>query len=792
MSYIFDGFSKNSEQFLNNFINVDLHIHSIFSKYKEGKIKRQDGSEIGIVDDSDFSHIDVLLKKLNDNNINMFAFTDHNRFSQELYENTCEIIETSGKYNNIKCLLPGVEFDVKIEDGKKNCHIITIFDAKNHNDLVKIETAIMANPLTSKNDYYSLIDFENLMKSIGLNTIFIACQRKDLDNPSGGANCISNSVSDVYEFLKVGFINALEYQKSNVEGMLLNNLEDFPREMGLVCGSDCHQWEAYPLHDETDKNTSNKRFFTIKALPTFLGLLLAVLSPKTRFRRKKNDRDYYDGIMKDNERIPLSSGINVIIGENGSGKSTLLQAIGNEKLESYQKKLLKNNCIQVDTNSIAKEFVCQNQIIKESNNSEKLFSDSLFSEVDNTIFEKETKLYANALYEYICNKIKLRSDYDNLKKSKLVLDPDLYYSKTFYIDVNISQLKTENDIYKNHLNYLNNILDNLKNELMTANIYDATELSKLKMAYNQIADVRNSIALKYKKLYLKNEVINIIIEKVKAYKKSMCSKSNEEDEESATYKNLVNGFKSSCSNYINVGRLTKYSLPSFKLDLVNSTYGLSENKNRGYKFYKKTKYFQKSDVLDEFYKAVFNTEYRSLDKLKNIFTVEELAKAITGANINNYKDTYGDKVKKYIAEEEKTTFEVLEASSQKKMGNTLGEKSLVYYKYLTSEENKDYKILYIDQPEDNISNIRIASDLITYLSDLRNNKQIIFVTHNPLLVINLDVDNVIIMENKGGKISINSGCLEHGDNLKKIAGLLDGGKELIEKRLKLYYGRENH
>lgn len=76
-----------------------------------------------------------------------------------------------------------------------------------------------------------------------------------------------------------------------------------------------------------------------------------------------------------------------------------------------------------------------------------------------------------------------------------------------------------------------------------------------------------------------------------------------------------------------------------------------------------------------------------------------------------------------------------------------------------------------------------------YLNNLRNNKQIIFVTHNPLLVINLDVDNVIIMENKGGKIDIQSGCLEYNDNLNRIAELLDGGKELIEKRLKLYYGR---
>lgn len=404
MSYEYNGFKKNSSQILNSIINVDLHIHSILSKYKEGKIKRKDGTEIGIVDESDFNHIDTLLRSLNKNNINMFSFTDHNRFNLDLFEKTCELIETTGAYPNIKCLLPGVEFDVQIEEGKDSCHIITIFDAKNHNDLLKIESSINKKDyfLDTREKYYDLKKFEMLMKEIGLNTIFIACQRKSLDNPSGGANSISDSVSDVYEFLKVGFINALEYQKSNVEGMLLNNLKDFPKQMGLVCGSDCHQWSAYPLHDELDKNINNKRCFSIKALPTYLGLLLALTSPETRFRRKSNEKAYYDGIKIGDRPIPLSDGINVIVGENGSGKSTLLSAIcGKNKLESYQKKLLTNNKINVEQNTIKNQYVPQNFIIEMSKTSKQLFPNSQFNNVDNTIFENNINQYSSDLMKYI-------------------------------------------------------------------------------------------------------------------------------------------------------------------------------------------------------------------------------------------------------------------------------------------------------------------------------------------------------------------------------------------------------
>ena len=89
---------------LSNIINIDLHIHSSESSYKEKK---------GYVDESNINNIEILLKNLNINNINMFAITDHNRFNYELYDyeelgrGEPEIIETgrmitTGEYGGIK------------------------------------------------------------------------------------------------------------------------------------------------------------------------------------------------------------------------------------------------------------------------------------------------------------------------------------------------------------------------------------------------------------------------------------------------------------------------------------------------------------------------------------------------------------------------------------------------------------------------------------------------------------------------------------------------------------------
>lgn len=79
---------------LNSIINVDLHIHSFASKYKEDK---------SIVDESTVDNLDILFEKLNSRRINLFAFSDHNRFDANLFAKAKEIIDNDNqKYPEIK------------------------------------------------------------------------------------------------------------------------------------------------------------------------------------------------------------------------------------------------------------------------------------------------------------------------------------------------------------------------------------------------------------------------------------------------------------------------------------------------------------------------------------------------------------------------------------------------------------------------------------------------------------------------------------------------------------------
>ena len=169
---------------LNNIINIDLHIHSKASAYKEEK---------GFVVKETKENLPILFQALNDRNINLFSITDHNRFDAELYKECTRIINDESNYSNVKGIVAGVEFDVLLEEGNNPCHIITIFDAKNNNDFDKIEEIINHNLLESKNSYYKRDNFEKILKKIGLNTLLIVHQKTSLDRKDKSQKSLSGS-----------------------------------------------------------------------------------------------------------------------------------------------------------------------------------------------------------------------------------------------------------------------------------------------------------------------------------------------------------------------------------------------------------------------------------------------------------------------------------------------------------------------------------------------------------------------------------------------------------------------
>ena len=261
---------------LNEIIRIDLHIHSCASAYKDGDI----------VKESTIENLDTLITKLNENQISLCSVTDHNRFNYELYKalkNKIKANTGSVKYN-----LPGIEFDVILEEEKPKCHIIAIFDDSNDESICQIEEKIFkTRKLSHKDDSYTLNEFEKIIKSIGLNVILIVHQRQGIDNDNENTASLSGATANPSEFIKVGFIDCLEYNYPRVEGIVKSSLRDVGLSFPIITGSDCHEWESYPYHDRNTDKVS-RDFTKVKCLPTFKGLLMAITSFNTRVNRNIN------------------------------------------------------------------------------------------------------------------------------------------------------------------------------------------------------------------------------------------------------------------------------------------------------------------------------------------------------------------------------------------------------------------------------------------------------------------------------------------------------------------------
>lgn len=260
-------------------------------------------------------------------------------------------------------------------------------------------------------------------------------------------------------------------------------------------------------------------------------------------------------------------------------------------------------------------------------------------------------------------------------------------------------------------------------------------------------------------------------------------------EASSDYDNATNANNEKLHQFIEaiVDSMYKKSHPKAFPPLPPKLRGQSTKTNGGFSFNCEAAYNDK-DVIDDFYLKMFNKNYRSEKALRKISTYNEFKNAIR--QCTNTEEISVDYNKNYSSFEEEMIAckRYIVDGTKTNLGNTLGEMSLAYFKFTMQNDSRD--IYLIDQPEDHISNLNITRKLITYFNAIRNEKQLIIVSHNPLLVVNQDADNVIYISKLNDKIEVKSGSLEYENSeyciLDLIAEHMDGGTESIKKRLKVY------
>lgn len=791
-------------------IKVDLHIHSEHSITKDSKELIGEGTK---------ENLNKLVDKLNCYQVNMASITDHDYFSFEMYK-AFKSFEGKG---SLKKVLPGIEFSVGFENDKKELkqvHVIAIFDDSDDEKLKKIETEVL--PLIDgkvqydckEKQLFSESQMIAILRKINLNVILIAHQKNSVDSnkmKEPDLKCVGENAFE--GFLTSEVFEALEFKSMN--NGLFNNLFALKKNkeynydvVKFITGSDCHQWEAYPAHHVGGNDSiSDFKHTYLKCLPTFKGLTMA-LSDYSRIQLGDSFFSIDDSkidVLKisidgENIEVPMSRGINAIIGDNSIGKSLLLHKITNysntrdEVKKGYEEYLLKNKII---INSfIPKDklyyFDYQGNIRqrfeKKDDSKNQLFLSDKFppDPIKSTYVTIIQNEFEN-LYELLRVKFEFDDQYSKLK-TLLLSDKDI--TEKMVSTTQLTNNKIMMNSYSSIIKYLTDI-ENKINEPSAYENFEQVDVDKLKSFKKDILGMKE----KYNKL-LNNEKYK--------YKIKMGINAG-----ISNFKEIINSYKDEDtkvkeqydSDTIEVAQIIaklvylKQKIKKFEFDLKEDVkVEISTLNYNGYNFIRRFKNVKKinNEYLNEILSSCLksnksiNTETITLDDfVDNI--LKDYNKS-TQKPIEFLKDRVNAKIKDDFTVEGA----ILKAESDVYENLSTGLNSTLYFDIISGDSKCG--VYMIDQPEDDVSQNSIKTNLIQDFKKMSQKRQIILITHNPQFVVNLDVDNVIcIHKDKNNKVVISSGALEYEDEntniIKLVADNLDGGVESIRKRWKRY-GKE--
>ncbi len=516
-------------------------------------------------------------------------------------------------------------------------------------------------------------------------------------------------------------------------------------------------------------------------------------------------------LSKENIEIDFSDGVNIIIGPKGGGKSTLFDLIvGLKKSEIYQNvtKALENFDLKfVKAVKFNNEEILLNNLAKKS---KKEKEDSFKHR--NDVISQDDDIKKNLHKSEDIDKSKHDFAKKTIENSAAV--------QNLIKEIHNFYLNTEKLIYFNDSNINWNILFSIKD------VGQEKSHLFLKLNYNPY-DFQRNILLEIKKLDdILNEGKLFLNKRLKTFidlKTTLKVTSNESkhkiqkivDEILNNINNLnllLNEEISSLSKINDYSTIFKKSYEKIIDELKKQSYeksGLKDFQIKSQAFFtdvakvaiKQKKLFNKlldNDVFLPFDNQESDKTFLSLELKGEVkFTedqIHELFKVILFApkshnhitkwlDIAIEKGTKGfdeQKIKNMLGQLLKEKVIVL-ANNQNYEDMSLGEKSIYGMKY---KWNKSIgESIFLDQPEDNLDNHTIASEILSLIE--KKDEQIFIVTHNANIGILSKPTNVIvanIWNSDWRKKYVKGRIAQSHDDESDTAFYLEGGVEFLKRR----------
>lgn len=786
-------------------LKIDFHIHSYASHHKDGFT----------VSGGTINNVNTLLTALKTNSVDAFAITDHDCFDKCIYE---ELKKHEGV--DFQKVFPGVEFSIWMEKEKKQIHAIAIFDDTDAKNIDKIANVVGYNKNVkpnydvSEHACFSESRFRDILYRIGVNAILIVHQKGSAlprANPSN-ADLKSLGKEKMNELINIEYFDAMEYKKPEqrvYQTLFSNSLNTKTYDLvKFITGSDCHQWEHYPMHD-IETGDVEMQYTYLKCLPCFRGLVMAV----TDFSRIGcsdqifADVSYYlDKIDLINngvhETIPLSKGVNVIIGDNSTGKSALLHNLTNytkldgttglnKDLKEKYEAFFKGNNIQVLSNidTTKCDFSVQGGIrykFEQGGFFEEFSKDKYPEATDSSQY----KNYILGILQPFYDSIKAKHDFDNklsnLADITIVEKPNKSrICKAILCPSGIAQ-KTKD--LSSIIGYLNNLIQSY--DKLLEKIVDKEEIKVLSSQKNYISKLKEKYdGIKTHEKFL-GDVIAALNIGINTYNNNYKQLLDSSEASYSEYQASLDALSSDLPNLIKLKRnITPFSLDSINpLPIIYNeiTYGEVKFCSR---FEKQVTCIDKN-YIDSLIKGIFKDESKDINPID--VSESELNFAIK--NVSNEDGKSGvelikAKINKQIENDFLPKKMLIRNGEDCTTEYSAGFNSSMYFNFVGNDVGRKH-ILIVDQPEDDISQSNISDETIPDFKKLLGRRQVIIVTHNPQFVVNLDADNVIYLKKTKNGISVQNGALEYKDDefdvLSLVEKSLDGGEESIKKRWRRY------
>lgn len=774
-------------------LKFDLHIHSALSAHKDGaKVKN-----------NTLENVEILIEKLNDNGVNLCAITDHDIFSYAIYQ---KLKAAEAEENSIQKVLPGVEFSVCFASGGKESviHVVAIFNDEDESKIQQLEI-ILQNSRPTYNGAYKEEEFLALLREVDMNTILIAHQKNTLTSRKprkNDANSLGNQ--QFLEFVYTDYFEAFEFKNRRNE--VLNKTFLFQQEMEqkirFVTGTDCHDWTVYPSETPDNLLADDFPYTFAKCLPTFKGLVMAI-TDHNRLKCVNSffnvDKTTLDEIKFEHAgellTVPLSKGINAIIGDNSIGKSLMLHALTGykkraqalpAKVKEGYKRYLKENGILIRKQLQDDDVFCfdmqgevRSKFEENKLNASEFLKEYFPQDVNPLPYRNILNAEVERMCQYLSHKFEVDKRLGELRSFPIVIDDSMAESMTFVNNARTAKHTAEKEIQ---------ISGKLETIIVAVN--EILQLVTSKEDQEELAGILKSLQSMKSRYDFHVSAVEKENTRIEVIHKVLASISTKHHKTVSDHQKKKSAFTERTVDVKNrmielIG--CEQDLHEYEPNITTQKIVPHSNRILDYEFVSK---LNVDEIGVSYFNGVLSKTLKSGRQINwKTITENELKDMLLRYDDTDVLQFFKSAINTVLDQDFSPKYSIISQGADKYAEMSSGLDSKIYFDLLCSETQRD-GVYLIDQPEDNISQKAIRDYLLDRFKSMGEVRQVIMVTHNPQFIVNLDVDNLIFLSKDENGLTIKSGALEYEcseyDILDIVAQNIDGGLDSIRKRWKRY------